>query len=64
MAATRCVIAKVADFSLEVSEFELKSGYYIHIQTSNLWKTMNLLILPVMGYILPLLSFYSNFVIK
>ena len=37
------------DSSLKVSEFKLQWGYYIHFQTNNPGKGMNLLIPPAMG---------------
>ena len=43
------VMAKEFNCSLEVSEFELKSLYYVHFRTDNLGKGMNLLSLPAMG---------------
>ena len=42
-------MAKVPDFALEVSEFELQSRYYAHFRTNALGKDMNPLILPAMG---------------
>ena len=35
----------------------LQSYYYVHFRTNNLGKGMNTLILPAMGYIVPLLFF-------
>ena len=37
-------MAKVLDCSLEISEFELQSPYYVHFRTNTLEKGMNLLI--------------------
>ena len=34
---------------LEVNEFELQSGYFVHFQTNTPGKSMNSLILPVIG---------------
>ena len=45
----RGVMAKVLDCSLEVSEFELQSGYYVLFQTNTLWTGMNPLTPPAMG---------------
>ena len=36
------VIANVMDCSLEVSEFEIQSCYYVHFRTNTLEKVMNL----------------------
>ena len=42
----RGVMAKVLDYCLEVSEFELQSCCDVHFQTSTLGKGMNILIHP------------------
>ena len=39
-------MAKVLDCSLEVSEFDLQSGYYVHFQASIFWKGMKPIIYP------------------
>ena len=46
---SRGVMVKAMDFGIVISEFELKSRYYIHIQTYTIAKGMNPLILPAMG---------------
>ena len=43
------VMAKVFDFSLVVSEFELQSRYCAHFRTNTLGKGMNPLISRIMG---------------
>ena len=48
------VVAKVLDCGLEVNEFKLKSGSYVHFQTNTLGKGMNLL-----NQIVSLLFFYK-----
>ena len=40
-------MAKVLDCDLKVSDFELQSCYYIHFQTNNLMKGMNIRILQL-----------------
>ena len=52
------VMAKVLDCDLGVSEFEFQSRYYVQFWTNTLGKCMKPLILPVMGWIVSLLSFY------
>ena len=42
------------------SEFELQSRYYIHFWTTTLWKGINPLILPAMGWIVQLLFFLKE----
>ena len=52
---------KVVDSSIEVSEFELQSCYYVHFQTNTLGKGMNSLVSSsAMVYIVPLLYFYKD----
>ena len=51
---------KAMDCRIVVSEFELQSHYYVHFRTNTLWKVMNPLILPAMGYIVPLLFIYKD----
>ena len=48
------VMVKAMDCGIVVSEFKIQLLYYIHFQTNNLGKGMNLLILPAMGEIVPL----------
>ena len=43
------VMGKSLDCGIVVSEFELKSLYYVHSRIENLGKGMNPLILPAMG---------------
>ena len=43
------VMAKVLDYGIIVSEFELQSCDYIHFRTNTLGKGMNPLIFPTMG---------------
>ena len=43
------IVANVLDCDIVVSEFELKSSYYIHFRNNTLKKGMNPLIPPVMG---------------
>ena len=40
-----------------VSEFELKSRYYVHFLKNTFGKAMNLFILPAMRQIVPLMFF-------
>ena len=39
MGSPHGVMAKVRDYDLEVSKFELQSCYYIHIQTNYIYPT-------------------------
>ena len=50
----RGVVINVLDCDVLVSEFEL------HLRSNTLWKGMNPLILPAMGYIVSLLSFLKD----
>ena len=43
------IMVKTMDSGIVVSEFELKSHYYIHFRTNTLGKGMKPLILPAMG---------------
>ena len=43
------VMVKAPDCEIVVSEFGLRSRYYIHFRTNTLVKGMNPLILPAMG---------------
>ena len=58
------VVANVLDGKIFVSEFEPLLRLYIYIQTNNLWKSINSLILQVMDYILTLLFFKDSFGFK
>ena len=49
------VMVKAQRCGILVSEFELQSPYYVHFRTNTLGKGMNPLILPVMGWFVPLL---------
>ena len=51
------VMAKVLDCGLVVSEFDLDSGYYIHLLVNTLEKGMSTFILPALGWILSLVFF-------
>ena len=42
-------VVNVLNCKIVVSEFELKSRYYIHFRANTLGKDMNLLIPPAMG---------------
>ena len=53
----RGVMVKPMDCGIVVSEFVLQSRYYVHFRTNTLGKGINPLILPAMGYIVPLLFF-------
>ena len=53
----RGVMANVLNCNIVVSEFELKSRYYVLYWTNTLGKP---LISPAMGSIQPLLSFYPG----
>ena len=53
----RGVMVKAMDCVIVVSEFVLQSRYYVHFRANTLGKGMNPLILPAMGYIVPLLFF-------
>ena len=48
---------KALDCKIVQSEFELQSRYNVHFRTNTLGKVVNLLILPAMGEIVPLLFF-------
>ena len=52
-------MANILDCEIVVSEFELQSRYYIHIQTNNLGKGMNSRILQDMAWIVSLLFLYK-----
>ena len=45
----RGVMVKAMDCGIVVSEFVLKSRYYVHFRANTLGKGMNPLILPAMG---------------
>ena len=42
-------MVKAMDSGIVVSEFELKSRYYVHFRTNTLGKGISPLILPAMG---------------
>ena len=42
-------------------EFEFQYCYFIHFQTNTLGKVKNPLILPAVGWIVPLLVFYKDY---
>ena len=48
------------DCGIVEREFVLQLRYYVHSRANTLGKGMNPLILPAMGQIVPLLSFYEN----
>ena len=56
----RGVMVKAMDCGIVVSEFILRSRYYVHFRTNTFGKGMKPLILPSMGWIIPLLFFYEN----
>ena len=51
------VMVKALDCEIVVREFVVQSRYYVHFRVNTLGKRMNPLILPTMGYIVPLLFF-------
>ena len=51
-------MAKMLNWEIVASEFELHSRYYIHFQSTTPWKVMSSLIPLAMGYIEPQLFFY------
>ena len=53
-------MVKAMDCGIVVREFVLQSRYYVHFRANILGKGMNPIILPAMGWIVPLLSFYEN----
>ena len=54
------VVVNVLNFDIVVSDLKLQSRYYVHFQTNTLKKSINSLISPVIGEILPLLFFYKD----
>ena len=50
----RGVMVNALDSGIVVSELELRSRYYVHFRANTFGKGMNPLILPAMGYIVPL----------
>ena len=56
----RGVMVKAKDSEIVVSKFVLQSRYYVHFRIDTIGKSMNSLILPAMGYIVPLLFFLEN----
>ena len=55
MGCPRGVMVKVIECGMVVSEFVLKSCYYVHFRANTLGQGMNPLILRLMGEITPLL---------
>ena len=53
-------MVKAMDCRIVVSEFVLQSRYYVHFRVNTLEKGMNPLILPAMGWIVPLMFFSEN----
>ena len=53
-------MVKAMDCGIVVSEFELQSRYFVHFRANTLGKGMNPIILPAMGWIVPLLFFYKD----
>ena len=53
-------MVKVLDGGIIVSELILQSRYYVHFRANTQGKGMNPLILPAMGWIVPLLFFLEN----
>ena len=53
-------MVKAMDCGILVREFVLQSHYYVHFRANTLGKGMNPLILPAMGWIVPLLFFLEN----
>ena len=53
-------MAKVLNYGLELSKFELQSHYYVHFWTDTLRKGMNSVITPAVDYIVPPLFFYMD----
>ena len=51
---------KTLDSGIVVSEFELQSFNYVHFRTNIFGNGINLLILPGIDQIVPLLSFLKN----
>ena len=53
------LVANLLNFNIVISEFEFQSYSYVHFGTNTLAKGVNTLILPVMRYIVPLLTSYK-----
>ena len=56
----RDVVANAIDFNIVVSEFEVQSGYYVHLRAYAPWKRYEPPYLPARDYILQLLSLYED----
>ena len=56
----RGIIVKSMDCKTIVSEFKLQLQHYVHFRAITLGKGMKPLILPAMGYIVPLLIFLKD----
>ena len=54
------LVANVLDCDIIVSEYEVKSNYYVHFWTNILEEGMNLLISPAMGEIVLQPFFYND----
>ena len=54
------IVVNVLHCNIVVSEVEFQSRHYIHFWNNTFGTGMNLLILPAMGYIVPLLFFYKD----
>ena len=53
-------MANVRDCGLEVNEFELQSGYYVHFRTETCWKDMKSLIFSAIDQIVSYVFFYKD----
>ena len=53
-------MVKAMDCGIVVREFELQSHYYVHFRANTLVKGTNPLILPAMGWIVPLIFFLED----
>ena len=51
------VVVNVLEYNINAREFEFQSCYYVHFQTNTLGNGMEPLIHPLMGWVVPLLSF-------
>ena len=60
MLIPRGSVVKELDCSLDVTEFELKSRYYVQFWTITLGKGMDPFMLPAMGKIVSLRFFYKD----
>ena len=53
-------MVKAMDCGIEENEFVLQSRYCVHFRENTPEKGMNPLVLPAMGWIVPLLFFLEN----